>query len=59
MNDLINCDRNVAWVLHHQDHHPDKIINCIRCSVSHTTHLVDGPSINDFTCAARIDALMQ
>ena len=48
---------SVAWIAHRQDHHPDMIISYKHCSVSYTTHSVDGLSINDFICAARIDAL--
>jgi len=50
---------SVAGIAHRQDHHPDMIISYKHCSVSYTTHSVDGLSINDFICVARIDALMQ
>jgi len=50
---------SVAWVAHRQGHHPDMVISYKRCNVSYTTHSVNGLSINDFICAARIDALMR
>lgn len=50
---------SVAWIAHSQDHHPDMSISYKHCQLSYTTHSVDGLSINDFICAARIDALMQ
>jgi 4a-hydroxytetrahydrobiopterin dehydratase len=48
----------VAWVAHHQDHHPDMAVSYNRCSVRFNTHSVGGISINDFICAARVDALL-
>jgi 4a-hydroxytetrahydrobiopterin dehydratase len=50
---------SVAWIAHSQDHHPDMTVTYKHCTVSYTTHSVDGLSINDFICAARIDALMR
>ena len=47
----------VAWIAHQQDHHPDMTISYRHCLVCFTTHSVGGLSINDFICAARIDAL--
>ena len=47
----------VAWIAHQQDHHPDMTITYRHCKVSYSTHSVKGLSINDFICAARIDAL--
>lgn len=48
----------VAWIAHRQDHHPDMAISYKHCAVTYSTHSVDGLSINDFICAARIDALV-
>ncbi|HEY0722033.1 MAG TPA: 4a-hydroxytetrahydrobiopterin dehydratase [Gammaproteobacteria bacterium] len=48
----------LAWVAHQQDHHPDLEVGYNRCKVSYSTHTVQGLSINDFICAARIDALL-
>jgi 4a-hydroxytetrahydrobiopterin dehydratase len=50
---------SVAWIAHSQDHHPEMMISYKKCSVSYTTHSVGGLSINDFICAARIDALLR
>lgn len=51
---LVNA---VAWVAHQQDHHPDMIVGYNRCTLRWSTHSVSGLSINDFICAARVDAL--
>lgn len=47
----------VAWIAHQQDHHPDMTVSYNRCRVRYHTHAVDGLSLNDFICAAMIDAL--
>jgi 4a-hydroxytetrahydrobiopterin dehydratase len=49
----------VAWVAHSQDHHPDLTVGYNRCTVRFNTHSVGGLSINDFICAARVDALLE
>ena len=48
----------VAWVAHSQDHHPDLALGYNHCTVRFNTHSVGGISINDFICAARVDALL-
>jgi 4a-hydroxytetrahydrobiopterin dehydratase len=47
----------LAWIAHAEDHHPDLEVGYSRCAVHFTTHAVAGVSINDFICAAKIDAL--
>ena len=47
----------VAWVAHVQDHHPDLLVSYNRCTVRFNTHSVGGISINDFICAAKLEAL--
>jgi 4a-hydroxytetrahydrobiopterin dehydratase len=47
----------VAWVAHAEDHHPDLAVSYSRCTVRFNTHSVGGISINDFICAAKLDAL--
>jgi 4a-hydroxytetrahydrobiopterin dehydratase len=47
----------LAWVAHQQDHHPDLSVGYNYCRVLFTTHDVGGLSLNDFICAARVDAL--
>ena len=48
----------LAWVAHSQDHHPDLQVSFNRCVVRFNTHSVGGISINDFICAAKVDALL-
>jgi 4a-hydroxytetrahydrobiopterin dehydratase len=47
----------LAWIVHGEDHHPDLEVAYNHCTVHFTTHAVDGLSINDFICAAKIDSL--
>ena len=46
----------VAQVAHQQDHHPDIQVSYNRCRVSYSTHEVNGLSLKDFICAAKINA---
>jgi len=46
----------VAQIAHQQDHHPDLLVSYNRCTVTYSTHSVAGLSINDFICAAKINA---
>jgi 4a-hydroxytetrahydrobiopterin dehydratase len=48
----------VAWIAHVEDHHPDLLVTYSRCTVRFNTHSVGGISINDFICAAKLDALL-
>ena len=48
----------LAWVAHAEDHHPDLLVSYNRCTVRFNTHSVGGISINDFICAAKVDALL-
>ncbi len=48
----------VAWVAHAEDHHPDLAVSFDHCRVRFNTHSVGGISINDFICAAKVDALL-
>lgn len=47
----------LAWVANAEDHHPDLLVSYGRCVVRFNTHSVNGISINDFICAAKLDAL--
>lgn len=47
----------VAWIAHAEDHHPDLLVGYGHCTVRYRTHSVGGLSLNDFICAAQIDAL--
>jgi 4a-hydroxytetrahydrobiopterin dehydratase len=48
----------LAWVAHREDHHPELKVTYNRCVVRFNTHSVGGISINDFICAAKVDALL-
>lgn len=48
----------LAWVAHQEDHHPDLEVGYNRCAVRYSTHAAQGLTLNDFICAARIDALL-
>ena len=47
----------VAWIAHQQDHHPELAVVYNRVEVRWDTHSVNGLSINDFVCAAKVGAL--
>jgi len=47
----------VAWVANAEDHHPDLMLSYGQCTVRFNTHSVGGISLNDFICAAKVDAL--
>jgi len=47
----------VVWISHRQDHHPDINLGYSKVTVSYSTHTVNGLSVNDFICAARVEAL--
>lgn len=47
----------VASIAHHEDHHPELHVRYGQCTVRLSTHSVGGLTLNDFICAARIDAL--
>jgi 4a-hydroxytetrahydrobiopterin dehydratase len=48
----------LAWIAHAEDHHPDLALGYNHCTVRFNTHSVGGISINDFICAAKVDALL-
>ncbi len=48
----------VAWVAQQEDHGPDLFVNWTTCRVRFNTHDVQGLSLNDFICAAKVDALI-
>jgi len=47
----------LAWVAHREDHHPDLRVGYGHCLVRYSTHSVGGLTLNDFICAAKINAL--
>jgi 4a-hydroxytetrahydrobiopterin dehydratase len=49
----------LAWIAHAEDHHPELAVSYGRCVVRFNTHSVGGISVNDFICAAQVDALLR
>ena len=48
----------LAFIAHREDHHPDLGVQYNRCEIRFSTHDVGGLSLNDFICAAKVDALL-
>lgn len=48
----------MAWICHTEDHHPEVSLSYNRCTVRFNTHSVGGVSVNDFICAAKVNALV-
>ncbi len=48
----------VGFMANHEDHHPDLEAGYGHCQLLWSTHDVGGLSLNDFICAARVDALL-
>lgn len=48
----------LAFIAHRADHHPDLAVSYGQCTVRWNTHDVNGISVSDFDCAARVDALL-
>ncbi|WP_426688738.1 4a-hydroxytetrahydrobiopterin dehydratase [Rhodanobacter ginsengiterrae] len=48
----------VGFMANHEDHHPDLEAGYGHCQVLWSTHDVGGLSLNDFICAARLEALL-
>ena len=48
----------LAWISHHEDHHPDLGVHYNKCRVEYSTHAIGGLSENDFICAAKCDRLL-
>ena len=48
----------LAYLANREDHHPDLEIGYGYCRVRWSTHDVGGLSMNDFVCAAKVDALL-
>jgi 4a-hydroxytetrahydrobiopterin dehydratase len=47
----------VAWIAQQENHHPDLSVTYKQCTVTYSTHSINGLSRNDFICAAKIDTL--
>lgn len=48
----------VGFMANHEDHHPDIEAGYAHCHLLWSTHDVGGLSLNDFICAARVEALL-
>jgi 4a-hydroxytetrahydrobiopterin dehydratase len=48
----------VGFMANHEDHHPDLDAGYGHCRLLWSTHDVGGLSLNDFICAARVEALL-
>lgn len=48
----------VAYIAQIEDHHPDMHVGHSQCTVRFCTHDVQGISVSDFFCAAKVDALL-
>lgn len=48
----------VGFIANQQDHHPDIEAGYGHCLLLWSTHDVGGLSLNDFICAARVEALL-
>ena len=47
----------VAEIAHQQNHHPEMTISYNHCHITYTTHSINGLSLSDFICAARINEI--
>ena len=47
----------IAYMANKENHHPDLAIGYNYCHIRYSTHAIDGLSINDFICAAKIDVI--
>lgn len=48
----------IAWIANKENHHPDLEAGYHYCRVKFYTHAIKGLSLNDFICAAKVDALL-
>ena len=48
----------VGWMAQQQNHHPEVYFTNHDCTISFTTHRVQALTMNDFICAAKVDALL-
>ena len=53
----MNFVNAIAWIANYENHHPDLAIGYNYCHIKFFTHALNGLSMNDFICAAKIDAL--
>ena len=48
----------VALLAHRENHHPDMAVSYNQGRVAFNTHSIGGISMNDFICAAKLEALV-
>ncbi|KTD65710.1 4a-hydroxytetrahydrobiopterin dehydratase [Legionella spiritensis] len=48
----------IAWIANGENHHPDLEIGYNYCHIRFMTHALKGLTLNDFICAAKVDALL-
>lgn len=48
----------VAWISHKENHHPYITIGFKDVLVEYWTHAIEGISVNDFICAAKVDEIL-
>lgn len=49
----------VGFMANHEDHHPDIKAGYGHCRLTWSTHDAGGLSLNDFICAAKVEALLR
>ena len=49
----------IAWMAHHENHHPDLEVGYDNCRVRYSTHAIQGLSENDFICASKVNKIFQ
>lgn len=49
----------VAFLAQKEGHHPDMAVGYNYCTITYTTHAIEGLSENDFICAAKINELVK
>lgn len=54
-SDTIAAVSRIASIAEDNNHHPEMIVSYRRCKIIFSTHTVNGVTINDFICAAKID----
>jgi hypothetical protein len=55
---IVLCSFHATRINAIEDHHPDLKVSYAKCTVRFNTHDVQGISVSDFFCAAKVDALL-
>ena len=48
----------IAWISHHEDHHPDMLVGFDTVKVTYSTHTAGGVTEKDLICAAKVGELI-